>query len=81
VGGWGAGWVGRKAAGAGENFFERLSVAGVRGMGVSGLWRVKGFLIQLPGKSGSARSVERKLGKDCGERGWLPIHRSRFSEG
>ena len=43
VGRWGAGWVGREAAGAGENFFERLGVAGVRGIGGSGWVEDWGF--------------------------------------
>lgn len=78
---WGAGWVGRQATGAGENFFERLGVAGVRGIGGSGWVEDWGFPKLLPGKSGRARAGEQKLGEDCGGRGWLPIHRSRFSEG
>lgn len=81
MGRWGAGWVGRKAAGAGRNFSEGLSVAGARGIRVSGSVEDWGFPKLLPWKIGSARSVERKLGEDCGGRGWLPIHRSRFSEG
>lgn len=62
VGTWGAGWVGREAAGAGENVFERLSVAGVRGTGVSGFVKGWDFPLLLPLKIGRARSVERKLG-------------------
>lgn len=62
MGRWGAGWVGRKAAGAGENVFERLSVAGVRGTGVSGFVKGWDFPLLLPLKTGRARSVERKLG-------------------
>lgn len=81
MGRWGAGWVGREAAGAGENFFERLGVAGARGIGVSGFVEDWGFPKLLPGKSGRARAGERKLGRDCGGRGWLPIHRSGLSEG
>lgn len=74
MGRWGAGWVGRKAAGDGENFFERLSVVRAGGIEVSGFVEDWGFPKLLPGKSGNARSVERKLGGDCEEPICLPIH-------
>jgi hypothetical protein len=57
------GWGGRLRL----KTFERLGVAGVRGIGVGWVedW---GFPKLLPGKSGSARAVEQKLGEDCGKR-------------
>jgi len=73
--------VGREAAGVGENLSERLSVAGVRGIGVSGFVEDRAFLNFYRGKAEGQEQGSKNWGRTAGEEIGCPFTVQGFPKG